>query len=59
MEKVKDTKVQEALAKKVRAAIKQRFGKEVEIIEYELSRTESTGRVFLYVLITRRSSVQI
>src|ERR1700687_2060221 len=34
----------------------ERFGKELKIC---VSRTESTGRVFLYVLITRRSSVQI
>jgi len=37
----------------------ERFGKELRTPKTELSRTESTGRLFLYVLITRRSSVQI
>jgi len=37
----------------------ERFGKEIKIAKPVLSRTESTGPVFLYVLITRRSSVQI
>src|SRR5713226_1480425 len=36
----------------------ERFGKELKTLKRHLSRTESTGRVFLYVLITRRSSVQ-
>src|SRR5215813_1662570 len=40
-------------------AVWERFGKELESPGTKLSRTESTGRVFLYVLITRRSSVQI
>ncbi len=34
-------------------------GKALESPKLSLSRTESMGRVFLYVLITRRSSVQI
>ena len=37
----------------------ERFGKELLMAKAWLSRTESTGRVYLYVLITRRSSVQI
>jgi hypothetical protein len=37
----------------------ERLGKEVEIVKRELSRTESTGRVFLYVLTTRRWPLQI
>jgi hypothetical protein len=38
----------------------ERFGKELKTLKRHVSRTESTVRVFfLYVLITRRSSVQI
>ena len=37
----------------------ERFGKELQTPKTDLSRTESTGRVCLYVLIARGSSVQI
>ena len=38
---------------------RERLGKELRISKRQPSRTESTGRMFLPVLITRRSSVQI
>jgi hypothetical protein len=35
----------------------ERFGKELKILKCQLSRTESTGPMFDYVLIIRRSLV--
>src|SRR5882762_3609530 len=37
----------------------ERLGKEVRLLNSTLNRTESTGRLIRYVLITRRSLVQI
>jgi hypothetical protein len=37
--------------------LQERFGKEVRFPKCQLSRTESTGSIFDYVLITRRSSL--
>jgi len=58
---VSATKLTQARSVPVLCAVagssRERLGKEVEITRYEPRFTESTGRVFLYVLITRRLSV--